>query len=142
MYRYGRGSKEKRKTLVRDAILICDHAIRHSSVDWGILEALRELSRQLELYKSGKSKVKKGKHQPNKDGLSEAWDIVCYKGSKITWDKHYYYIAAGHIKTSASILKEQGIISCDIRWGGDWNSNGNLEDQSFMDLGHFEIKKG
>ena len=140
MFKYSKKSNEKIELLINDLKLVCRHSIRHSPVDWGILETLRAIERQLELYRTGKSKVKKGKHQPNKDGLSRAFDIVCYKGRKITWDKSYYYIAAGCIKTSASVLKEQGLISCDIRWGGDWNSDGDLSNQSFNDLGHFEAK--
>jgi peptidoglycan L-alanyl-D-glutamate endopeptidase CwlK len=31
-------------------------------------------------------------------------------------------------------------LNVEIRWGGDWNSNRQLEDQTFHDLPHFEIK--
>lgn len=27
----------------------------------------------------------------------------------------------------------------EIRWGGDWDSDDDMSDQSFMDLGHFEV---
>lgn len=28
-----------------------------------------------------------------------------------------------------------------LRWGGDWDSDGESNDQSFMDIGHFEIAR-
>ena len=31
-------------------------------------------------------------------------------------------------------------LGIDIRWGGDWNSNRKLEDQTFHDLPHFEVR--
>ena len=40
---------------------------------------------------------------------------------------------AGYIQATADKL---GI---KIRWGGDWDSDGDLDDQTFMDLGHFEL---
>ena len=32
-------------------------------------------------------------------------------------------------------------LDIPIRWGGDWDSDNNLNDQNFMDLVHFELKK-
>lgn len=40
---------------------------------------------------------------------------------------------AGH---AMKIAAEEGI---EIRWGGDWNRNGDLTDQNFDDLFHLEI---
>ena len=34
------------------------------------------------------------------------------------------------------IAKEKGI---KIRWGGDWDSDGEVLDQTFMDLVHIEV---
>lgn len=42
------------------------------------------------------------------------------------------YVAAHAIK----IGQEEGVC---IRWGGDWNRNGDLTDQNFDDLFHLEI---
>jgi hypothetical protein len=42
------------------------------------------------------------------------------------------YVAAHAIK----IGQEEGVC---IRWGGDWNRNGDLTDNSFDDLFHLEI---
>jgi peptidoglycan L-alanyl-D-glutamate endopeptidase CwlK len=37
-----------------------------------------------------------------------------------------------------AIARQEGIT---VRWGGDWDQDGDLEDNSFDDLFHFEIKE-
>jgi len=50
------------------------------------------------------------------------------------WDDiNQFYLMAGHIQSIATRL------DYEIRWGGDWDRDGELTDQTFMDLGHFEI---
>ena len=50
------------------------------------------------------------------------------------WDDiNQFYLMAGHIQSIAIRLGYK------IRWGGDWDRDGDLTDQTFMDLGHFEI---
>ena len=45
--------------------------------------------------------------------------------------------ALGYIAAHAIIIgREEGVC---IRWGGDWNRNGDLTDQTFDDLFHLEI---
>jgi hypothetical protein len=42
------------------------------------------------------------------------------------------YIAGAAIQ----IARQDGII---LRWGGDWNKNGQISDETFHDLFHLEI---
>jgi hypothetical protein len=61
-----------------------------------------------------------------------AVDVAPYP---VDWnDKERFYYFAGFVKGVASSL---GI---SIRWGGDWNSDNNLKNQTFFDLPHFELK--
>lgn len=47
--------------------------------------------------------------------------------------------ALGYIAGRAiAIAKEEGVC---LRWGGDWNRDGDLTDQSFDDLFHLEITR-
>ena len=46
-----------------------------------------------------------------------------------------WYYFGGFVLGTA---EEMGI---DIRWGGDWDSDRDLDDQSFDDLPHFEVRK-
>jgi len=47
------------------------------------------------------------------------------------WSALSYYASAAIL-----IGKEEGVT---IRWGGDWNRNGIIQDQKFFDLFHIEI---
>ncbi len=53
----------------------------------------------------------------------------------IDWKDTKRFIAFGFAVNA--IAKKLGI---SIRWGGDWDGDGDLKDQRFMDLVHFEIK--
>jgi len=70
-----------------------------------------------------------GKH--NTEPKSEAMDVAPYP---IDWnDRERFIYLAGYMMMAAYLL---GI---KIRWGGDWDSDTNMKDQTFFDLGHFEI---
>ena len=65
-----------------------------------------------------------------------AVDVVPYFKSKpnIRWnDKNKFYEFAGFVQGIASQL------DIDIRWGGNWDSDDELNDQTFFDLPHFEL---
>jgi peptidoglycan L-alanyl-D-glutamate endopeptidase CwlK len=62
---------------------------------------------------------------------SIAVDVVPYP---VDWEnlKRFYFFG-GYVKRTADIM---GI---NVRWGGDWDSDTVLNDQSFNDLPHWEI---
>jgi len=62
---------------------------------------------------------------------SLAADVIAYP---IQWGNYKLnYTFGGYVKGVASAL------DIKIRWGGDWDSDWDLEDQSFNDLVHFEV---
>ena len=116
--------------------------------DCSIIYGLRTTEEQQELYAQGRTKPgyivtykdgihKKSKHQ---DGL--AVDVIVYhkEHPHIRWkDERGMYHFAGIVLAFAKILREQGKINSEIRWGGNWDMDDDLYDQTFMDLVHFEI---
>jgi len=94
------------------------------------LEGFRGKEAQNEYFRTGRSKVEfpNGKHNRKP---SEAIDASPYP---IDWQdtKRFYYFA-GIVK---GVAAEMGI---KIRWGGDWDSDNDFNDQTFMDLVHFEL---
>lgn len=46
---------------------------------------------------------------------------------------------AGIVKGIAALLFDEGRISHELRWGGDWDSDTELSDNKFNDLVHFEL---
>lgn len=107
--------------------------IRDEVADISILEGYRGAYRQNKAFREGTSKLQypHGKHNRKP---SQAVDFQPYPVPERTeklWAS-LAYIAGRAIE----IGRQAGLV---VRWGGDWNSNGNLTDQSFDDLYHLEI---
>lgn len=132
MYRFGKSSAARLGTCHMDLIDIFCEAIESSPIDFGISSGMRTSEEQNALFNDGLSKcdgyVKKSKHQ---SGL--AVDIFAYVDGKASYDVRHLCMLAGHIIGTANRL------GFELRWGGDWDSDRNLDDQSFIDMPHFEL---
>ena len=103
--------------------------------DCTIVCGLRTRDEQSEAFRTGNSKKKwpDSKHNVS-DGLlfSRAVDVAPYP---INWkDLDRFRLFGGYVLGTADQL---GIA---LRWGGDWDSDKDLNDQTFNDLAHFELK--
>ena len=98
-------------------------------VDIIITEGLRTLEQQKKYLATGKSKTLKSRHL-----IGNAIDICFSVNGKINWDDMTYWALAG--KHFNQYAKSKGL---NLRWGGDWNGNGNYKDEKFLDAPHFEI---
>lgn len=128
MYAFGKQSRENRAEIHPALQRILDQAIQLT--DFSIIEGFRDEATQNRYYDDGKSKLRFPDSKHNRRP-SLAVDIVPFP---IDWsNRERFYFLAGVIK---GIAKKEGI---SIRWGGDWNSNGKFEDQTFHDLPHFEL---
>lgn len=78
------------------------------------------------------------------EDLSIAVDAAPYingrmvNGSKREDEAQIYHFA-GFVLGVAKRLKAEGKMSLDVRWGGDWDMDDNVNDQTFNDLFHFEL---
>ena len=131
-FKFGSGSTKKLNRTCIHIQEVMQEAIATSPWDFGITWGLRSAAEQYKLFRDGASKCDGYKilsrHQ---SGL--AVDIVIYVNGKVTWDPKYYYAMAGHTLGTA---KRLGI---DLKFGGDWDMDGDLDDQTFNDLCHYEI---
>lgn len=102
-------------------------------VDLAILEGHRDQATQDLYFATGKSKVRwpNGKHCTVP---SEAIDACPCINGKATFD-HALCVDFGWLVLAKA--RELGIA---LRWGGDWDGDGDRSDQSFDDLVHFELK--
>ena len=99
--------------------------------DIQILEGLRTLERQKEMVAQGKSKTLASKHLAQPDGFGHAVD---YAKFPVDWkDTNGFYFLGGYLLGVADTL---GI---KLRFGGDWDGDRDLHDQTFMDLDHVEV---
>ncbi len=111
--------------------------------DCSILKGFRGNHEQHQAFLSGASQLDwpDGKH----NGMpSMAVDAKPYI-SEINVDgrnpKHlkYFYAFAYVVIAVAAMLYEAGRMTHKIRWGGDWDSDRNMDDQGLIDLYHFEL---
>lgn len=127
-YKFSKRSQEKLETCDSRIQEIMNEAIK--IIDFTVLEGHRSKDLQNLYYEQGKSKLKYPQSRHN-SYPSMAIDIAPYP---IDWNdrERFVYIAG--------IIKGIGMaMGYKIRWGGDWNMNNNLKDQTFFDLPHFEI---
>lgn len=82
-------------------------------------------------FLSGKSRVRfpdsKHNHKP-----SLAVDVVPWPEK---WDSEEAFLELNKI-----IMEEAAAIGVGLRWGGDWDGDGDRSDQGFDDLPHYELK--
>lgn len=126
MFKFSKKSLEKLNKVNQKLKYLAEEVIKISSIDFGIVEGLRDLETQQKYFQEKKSKCdgvkNKSKHQ---DGL--AIDIVCFnENGKATYEKEYYYYIAGLFEAKAKEL------NIEIQWGGWW--------KSIVDYPHFELK--
>jgi peptidoglycan L-alanyl-D-glutamate endopeptidase CwlK len=89
---------------------------------------------QNEAYDKGFSKLKFPNSKHNKTP-SLAVDVVPLKhGGVIDWkDQHEFYALARY---ALIVAKRIGVT---IRWGGDWDMDGDWRDETFLDMAHYEL---
>ena len=108
---------------------VFEEVIKHW--DCTILEGHRDQETQDELFRQGKSKLKFPNSKHNQ-APSMAVDVAPYPIDWNDWKRWYAF--GGFVM---GIAASKGIT---LRWGGDWDSDKQFNDQSFNDLPHFEIK--
>lgn len=151
VFTYGNKSKKRLDTCHKDMVLIMEESLTSSPIDFGISQGERSYDEQLGYYLEGKSKIDpripsqlaRAKHVITKERpKSKAVDIyVWIPGRKdLAYDREILTFLAGHISGTAKRLYIEGQVTHLIRWGGDWDRDGDvLDDQKFDDLPHFEL---
>jgi peptidoglycan L-alanyl-D-glutamate endopeptidase CwlK len=125
MYKFGKRSRERLKGVDARLVNVLNELIK--IMDVTIIEGLRSKERQEQLLAQGKTKTKYSKHIEGK-----AVDLAPYP---INWeDREMFHYMGGMLR---GIGKAMGV---NIRWGGDWDSDGDIHDNKFDDLVHVEIK--
>jgi len=125
MPKFGKRSKERLRGVDTRLVNVLNELIK--IMDVTIIEGLRSKQRQEILLKEGKTKTKFSKHIEGK-----AVDLAPYP---IDWeDRDRFHYMGGMIR---GIAKQ---LNVNVRWGGDWDSDGETKDNRFDDLVHVEIK--
>ena len=137
MPKFGAESKKQLETCHPDLQLLFNTVIQF--VDCKVIEGHRNQAQQEKEFNEGDSKL----HYPfgrHNSIPSNAADVAPYP---ILWTNlARFYWFAGIVMGVAKMLKAQGKISHDVRYGGDWNRNYEITDEKGLrDLVHFELVK-
>ena len=108
-FKFSKRSKDRLEGVHEDLVAVCEQALAHSKVDFGITEGLRTIERQEKLVAQKKSKTMRSRHL-----TGHAIDIVCYVDGKVSWDMKYYIQAAEAFHKAAEELK------VEVKWGCAW----------------------
>lgn len=134
MPRFGKTSKRNLLSCHPDLVRLFDEVIKH--YDCSIVCGHRGEDEQNALYLSIPPKTKVQYPDSKHNSLpSMAVDAAPYINGKICWDKEQLYFFAAFVWGTAI---QMGI---KLRLGADWDGDGNIKDQSFVDRPHFEIKE-
>ncbi len=128
MPKFGRRSTLRLDTCHPDIQKVCNAAIKF--MDFSIIVGERNEEQQTAAFLAGNSQVEYPNSTHNKTP-SEGIDVAPFP---IAWDdRERFTLLAGVILGMAFLM---GI---ELRWGGDWNQDTEVEDNRFDDLGHFEL---
>jgi len=103
-----------------DLVRVVTRASAMSDMDFTVLEGLRTLERQKQLFAAGASTVLNSRHL-----TGHAVDIAPMLNGTVSWDWPLYRRLAPIIKAAAAFEK------VSIEWGGDW--------RTFKDGPHWQL---
>ena len=122
MYKLGIRSKQRLKGLHLDLVKVVERAIEITTVDFTVLEGLRDPMRQKKLKDAGASMTLNSRHI-----TGHAVDLGAWVDGEVRWDWPLYHKIAAAMKEAAA---ELGVA---IVWGGDWSR--------FKDGPHYELDR-
>jgi len=105
-------------------------------VDCTVIQGHRSEDEQTAAYESGNSKIRwpNGKHNSYPSMAVDVAPVLSSEDYAIRWKElRRFYHFAGVVR---GVAAEMGLA---IRWGGDWDGDFDLSDNTFADLVHFEL---
>jgi hypothetical protein len=133
---FSSSSKEALQTCHPSLQATCRHVIE--VYDFTVIGGHRGKARQNHLVEASRSQVEWPNSKHN-ETPSRAVDIAPYP---IDWEaRGRFHVLAGHMMMAFHGLQQEREIdeALSLRWGGDWDGDGVLDDQQFDDLPHFEL---
>ncbi len=116
----GTRSKANLQGVHPDLVKVVQRAIQITTQDFTVIEGLRDIKRQEELFRKGATQTMNSRHL-----TGHAVDITPWVNGEISWDWKYYPEVAKAMKQAAQELK------VDLEWGGNW--------KNFKDGPHYQL---
>ena len=127
MYTLGVRSRARLKGVHPDLVKVVERAINLTTVDFTVLEGVRDPMRQKKLVEAGASQTMNSRHIPGADGFAKAVDLGAWVDDEVRWDWPLYH------KIAAAMLEAARELNVKIVWGGSW--------AKFRDGPHFELDR-
>lgn len=131
-------SKAKLRGVNPKLVAVVSRAIEITTQDFSVSCGVRSAVEQRELYAQGRTKpgnivtwTVNSRHIPASDGYGRAVDLVPYP---VDWNDLSKFDAIA--KAMFSAADEYGV---KIKWGADWDSDGNPRERGESDSPHFEM---
>lgn len=140
MYKFSDRSIKRLNDVHPILVEIVEKSLETQIMDFGVYEGLRTLEQQQIYFDTGRTTTMKSKHLKQKDGFSHAVDLYPYPidMNKVNQGNAQeiirFGVLNGILQTIANFYEKY-----DIRWGGDWDSDGQTLDHNFFDAMHFEL---
>ena len=132
-FKLGKTSLARLQGVDETLVNVVKRAIEISEVDFTVIEGVRTLERQRELYAQGRTApgkivtwIMKSKHIEGK-----AVDLVPYP---LDWNDIEKFN-----KIKDAMFQAAKELDVNLRWGADWDSDGNYRENGEYDSPHFEI---
>lgn len=122
MYTLGARSKSRLKGVHPDLVKVVERAIQITTVDFTVLEGVRDPQRQRTLVESGASQTLNSRHI-----TGHAVDLGAWVDDQVDWSWPLYHKIAAAMKEAANQ------VGVPIEWGGDW--------RTFKDGPHFQLPR-
>lgn len=138
-FKFGARSLERLATCDTRLQQVVRKAMKHDLMDFTVLVGHRDQAAQDEAFFSGASKLRwpDSKHNslPSLAIDIAPWPVRWGEVGSPTRVKDIgrFYMLAGIVLAASRQLE------ITVRWGGNWKMNGNVYDQDFDDLVHFEL---
>ncbi len=124
-FQLGQRSRERLKGVHPDLVKVVERAIELTEYDFSVVEGVRSLETQKAYVANGVSKTMNSRHL-----TGHAVDLYPV-GRPTPWER------CRAIKDAMfEAARELGV---SIRWGGDWDMDGDSKDERFYDGPHFEL---
>jgi peptidoglycan LD-endopeptidase CwlK len=125
-YTLSRRSTDRLIGVHPDLVRVVRGAILHSKVDFIVVEGMRTLDRQKELFAAGKSRTMRSRHLTGHAvDLAPLVDLDGDGDLELSWDRQHFFPIVDAVRASAAAA---GVL---IEWGGDW--------KDFCDMPHWQL---
>lgn len=122
MYSLGVRSKARLKGVHPDLVKVVEKAIHLTTVDFTVLEGVRDAVRQKKLVESGASQTMNSRHL-----TGHAVDLGAWVDDQVDWSWPLYH------KINTAMQEASKLVGVPIEWGGNW--------RTFKDGPHFQLSK-